>query len=134
MTRIWRQRKREIRPSDLRAEGVVEIGAAPGTSVLYVRTIGKLYLFHPSYLRDRALDAYAVELAVRWLEDGISGAQVAGNLGVDQATVQRALSDAGYERLNRSPSERRGHDRVSQRLGNRRGSHIVRRAVASTVP
>jgi hypothetical protein len=123
---VWRRPKQIVSPADLRAEGVVELGGFPGTSVLYVRTSSRLLLFHVECLRDRALDAYAVTLAVNWIEDGLTSAQVAGNLGVNEVTLRRALLAAGYERIGLSATERRGHRRMgSPRLGNRRG-RIVR--------
>jgi hypothetical protein len=126
-------RKLAVRPAELRAEGVLDLGAASETSVLYVRTADRLYLFHADCMRDRVLDGYAITLAVNWIEDGFTSAEVAGNLGVNKATLQRALSDAGYERVPLSPSERRGHRRMGLRLrlGNRRGQLIRRTASPS---
>lgn len=83
----------------LRAEGVVEVGRAAGTSVLFVRTRVKIHLIHATSLPDRALDAYAVQLAVTWIDGhGLPGHEVAQNLGVNEATLRKELASAGYER------------------------------------
>lgn len=110
-----------VSPAELRARGVAELGRASSTSVLYVLTSDRLYLFHAENLPDRALDAYAVAQAVLRIEGGVSSAQIARDLGVDAATLQRALLAAGYERVGASEDERRRHDRTARPMGNRRG-------------
>jgi len=134
LSRVWRQRKREITPAQLRAEGVVELGGASGTSVLYVRTPGRLYLFHVEYLKDRALDAYAVALAVNWIENGFTSAEVARNLSVSETTLRNALSAAGYERLSAPQIDQLRHARMAYRLGNRKGRLVARRPDEGAAP
>lgn len=96
-----------VTPASLRAEGVLEIGCATGTSVLFVRTKVKIHLLHTTSLPDRVLDDYAVGLAVNWIEShGMPSYEVARNLGVNETTLRKALSKAGYERT--SPSQREG--------------------------
>lgn len=102
----WRLRKSSVSPAELRARGVLEVGRASGTSVLYVRTPGRVYLFHAESLVDRVLDAYAVELAVGWLDWGATSTEVASNLGVSVTTLRSALLAAGYERVGGLPSGR----------------------------
>jgi hypothetical protein len=110
-----------VTPASLRSEGVIEIGRAIGTSLLFVRTLKMIHMFHVRSVPDRALDAYAVTLAVNWIENGVPSVEVAGNLDVDQKTLCRALAQAGYERLSPSQTEQRRHARMSYKLGNRRG-------------
>lgn len=113
-----------ITPASLRAEGVLEIGCAPGTSVLYVRTRAKLHLFHVTWLPDRQLDDYAVSLAVNWIEGhGLPGYVVADNLGVNENTLRKALLAAGYERAIVPPKT----EALSSKRGNRRGGRFMRR-------
>jgi DNA-binding CsgD family transcriptional regulator len=119
-TRTWRRPRIAISPAALRAEGVVELGRAPATSVLYVLTSDRLCLFHVASVPDRALDGYAVELAVSWIGNGIASSEVADNLGVSEPTLQNALLAAGYERVSASRT-----DRVRHRA-NRRG-RLVRK-------
>jgi hypothetical protein len=117
-------------PSSLRAEGVLEIGRASGTSALFVLTRKKLHLLHTSTVqdRDRELDAYAVQLAVCWIENGLPSYEVAGNLDVGEPTLRRALAAAGYERLSASKQESLQHVRMAKKLGNRRGRLVLRSA------
>lgn len=83
----------------LRAEGVLEIGCAAGTSVLFVRTRVKIHLLHATALPDRELDDYAVQLAVTWIDEhGLPGHVVARNLSVGEETLRKALARSGYER------------------------------------
>jgi hypothetical protein len=105
----------------LLAEGIVEIGRAPGTSFLFVLTKKKLHVFHAEALPDRTLDGYAVQLAVTWIEGGLRSFEVAENLGVSQPTLRAALVQAGYERLTPSQNEQRTHARMARKLGNRSG-------------
>jgi hypothetical protein len=111
-----------VTPASLREEGVLEIGCAPGTSVLFVQTKKKLHLLHAASLPDRQLDDYAVMLAVNWIEDhGLPSCKVAQNLGVNETTLRKALADAGYARI--SPAQQQGlvHARAARKFGNRRG-------------
>jgi len=113
-----------VSPASLRAEGVLEVGCAPGTSILFVRTRVKLHLLHTTSLPDRALDDYAVRLAVNWIEDhGLASCDVAKNLGVSQPTLRLALNKAGYARLGASDAQhaQRAGARASRKFGNRRG-------------
>lgn len=118
-SRVILQPATQVSPASLRAEGVVEIGRALDTSVLFVLTKGKLYILHAASLPDRALDDYAVELAVNWIENDASSCEVARNLGVSEPTLRLALAAAGYER----PSNERNRPRkgASRTRGNRRG-------------
>lgn len=112
--------KHHVTAASLRAEGVLEIGRATDTSVLFVRTRLKLHLIHMANLPDRQLDDYAVRLAVTWIEDqGLPSIAVAKNLGVTQETLRKALAAAGFERLTPMEYQQR-KDARSQR-GNRRG-------------
>ena len=109
-----------VTPASLRAEGILEIGCATATSVLFVRTKVKLHLLHSTYLPDRDLDDYAVGLAVNWIEGhGLPSYEVARNLGVNETTLRTALTKAGYERV--TPSQREGlvHARASRKPGRR---------------
>jgi hypothetical protein len=115
-----------VTPASLRAEGVLEIGRATGTSVLFVRTCVKLHLLHSTSLPDRELDDYAVMLAVNWIEDhGLPSYEVARNLAVSETTLRTALVKAGYERVTPLQHEALAHARASRKIGNRRG-HLSR--------
>src|SRR5262245_27265186 len=114
-------RKDKISPAALRSEGVVEVGRASETSLLFVVTRSRLCLFHAADLPDRALDDYAVRRAVDWIEDGGSSTEAARNLGVNQETLRRALLAAGYERLRARVHEQLAHARAARKFGNRRG-------------
>jgi len=102
-------------PEALRAEGILEIGRAPGTSVLYVRTRVKFHVLHVTWLPDRRLDDYSVRLAVSWIENqGMPSCEVASNLGVTADVLRKALLAAGYERVagvERKRGSQRGHRR-----------------------
>ena len=117
-----------ITPEALRAEGVLEVGRAEGTNVLYVRTCVKLHLLHAAGLPDRRLDDYAVSLAVRWIEDcGLPSYEVASNLGVNETTLRQALLAAGHERsITTSPA--------TQKRGNRRRRFMRRVAAEIAAP
>ena len=111
-----------ITPASLRAEGILEMGCAQGTSILFVRTLVKLHLFHATWLPDRQLDDYAVSLAVTWIEGhGLPSYEVAKNLGVSENTLRRALTKAGYERLTPKQHGQLANARASRKFGNRRG-------------
>jgi hypothetical protein len=119
----------------LRAEGVLEIGRAAGTSVLFVRTRVKIHLLHVTALPDRELDDYAVQLAVTWIDEhGLPGHAVARNLGVGEETLRKALARAGYERAlawRYTPRASRGRGG----RGNRSGGRLKRvRDVALQTP
>ena len=120
-----------VTPELLRAEGILEIGCATGTSVLFVRTRVKLHLIHSTWLPDRQLDDYAVSLAVTWIEDhGLPSYEVAKNLGVSETTLRRALTAAGYERLSPEQHEQLSRARSARTFGNRRG-RLVRASKAA---
>lgn len=126
VARVRKARVRKVRvritPSSLRAEGILEIGCALGTSLLFVRTRLKLHLLHATWLPDRQLDTYAVNLAVAWIEtQGLSSRAVAKNLGVSDATLRRALTTAGYERLSPALQAQLAQARSARKFGNRRG-------------
>lgn len=109
-------------PASLRAEGVLEIGCATGTSVLFVRTRIKLHLLHTTWLPDRQLDDYAVSLAVTWIEGhGLPSCEVAKNLGVSETTLRHALTAAGYERITPERHDQLARARSARKFGNRRG-------------
>lgn len=111
-----------ITPESLRAEGILEIDRAQGTSVLFVRTRVKIHLLHSTWLPDRQLDDYAVNLAVTWIEDhGLPSCEVAKNLGVSEPTLRRALTAAGYERLSPEQHGQLAGARSARTFGNRRG-------------
>ena len=119
-----------VTPTALRAEGILEIGRVPGTSVLFVQTRVKLHLLHSTWLPDRQLDDYAVSLAVTWIEGhGLPSCTVANNLGVSETTLRNALTKAGYERLSPAQHAALAVARSARKLGNRRG-----RLVRSTRP
>ena len=120
-----------VTPESLRAEGILEIGCAKGTSVLFVRTIVKLHLLHSTWLPDRQLDDYAVSLAVTWIEGhGLPSYEVAKNLGVSETTLRRALTEAGYERLSPEQHNQLAIARSARKFGNRRG-RLVRSSEAA---
>jgi len=109
-----------VTPSSLRAEGILEMGSATGTSLLFVRTRVKLHLLHATWLPDRHLDNYAVRLAVTWIEDhGLPSCTVAKNLGVSEVTLRGALAAAGYARL--TPLQSAQLIQARSKIGNRRG-------------
>ena len=113
---------KRITPSALRAEGVVEIGAALGTSVLFVLTRRGLHLFRSDALPDRTLDRYGVDLAVTWMGLGAHSEHVARDLGITEANLRRSLLAAGYQRLTSAQLEQRQYSRMRRgRGGNRRG-------------
>ena len=116
MTRVYAIKK--VSAADLRAEGILDVGCASGTSVLYVRTRRRLHLFHVQSMPDRALDDYAIQLAVTWIDMGASLEQVARNLGVDDRNLSRDLAAAGYVRLRSPAVQQRCHARLHG--GNRR--------------
>ena len=112
----------KVTPEALRAEGILEIGCAKGTSVLFVRTHVKLHLIHSTWLPDRPLDDYAVRLAVTWIEGhGLPSCEVAKNLGVSETTLRSALTAAGYERLSPEQHDQLARARSARKFGNRRG-------------
>lgn len=109
-----------VTPASLRAEGIVEMGCTPGTSVLFVRTRVKLHLVHATWLPDRQLDDYAVRLAVNWIEGfGMPSYEVAKNLDVGETTLRKALSAAGYERLGPERHEQLAQARAARKPGKR---------------
>ncbi len=117
-----------VTPAALRAEGVLEVGCAIGTSVLYVRTRAKLHLLHVTWLPDRRLDDYAVSLAMNWIENcGMRSYEVANNFGVSEDTLRRALLAAGHERaVSARPA--------ALKRGNRRGRFMRRDAAQASAP
>jgi hypothetical protein len=118
-----------VTPASLRAEGILEMGCATGTSLLFVRTRVKLHLIHATWLPDRHLDDYAVRLAVTWIEDhGLHSCTVAKNLGVSETTLRGALAAAGYARLTPLQSAQRIQAR--SKIGNRR-DRLVRTTEAA---
>lgn len=120
-----------VTPESLRAEGILEIGCAKGTSVLFVRTHVKLHLLHATGLPDRKLDDYAVRMAVTWIEDhGLASCEVAKNLGVSEPTLRSALAVAGYERLTPKQRASCATARSARKLGNRRGRLVCANADA----
>jgi hypothetical protein len=120
-SRLILQPATRVSPTSLRAEGIIELGRVAQTSVLFVRTRKRLYLFHVESLPNRTLDDYAVNLAVNWIENGASSRQVARDLEISEPNLCRALAAAGYERLARTEVELRRHQRIASKLGNRRG-------------
>jgi hypothetical protein len=120
-----------ITAASLRDEGVLEIGCAPGTSVLYVRTRVKLHIIHTTWMPDRHLDDYAVRLAVAWIQDqGMSNIEVAKNLGVNENTLRKALTTAGFERVSAAQQETLVRARAARKFGNRRGRLVQTRPEA----
>ena len=121
----------QVTPTSLRDEGVLEIGCATGTSVLYVRTRVKLHIIHTTWLPDRQLDDYAVKLAVAWIQDqGMSNVEVAKNLGVSENTLRLALTAAGYERVSPAQQQSLVRARAARKFGNRRGRLVQARPEA----
>jgi len=122
-----------VTPTALRAEGILEIGRVPGTSVLFVQTRAKLHLLHSTWLPDRQLDDYAVSLAVTWIEGhGLPSCTVANNLGVSETTLRNALTKAGYERLSPAQHAALAVARSARKIGNRRGRLVRSRATTNT--
>lgn len=108
----WRDAKGKISPGQLRDEGVIDIGRARGTAVCFVRTARGLHLFHAKLLPDRALDSYAISLAVNWLELGHSADWVASNFDVNATHLTAELERAGYQRISiQDGKQRAGADR-----------------------
>ncbi len=110
----WRRSGERVTPASLRAESIIEIGCATGTSFLYVLTKKKLHVLHTSGLPDRKLDDYAISLAVNWIENGMPSYEVASNFGISEPTLRYALAAAGYERLTLPAASK----------GNRRGKLV----------
>lgn len=124
----------QITPAALRAEGVLEVGRAIGTSVLYVRTREKLHLLHTTWLPDRRLDDYAVSLAMSWIENyGLPSYEVANNLGVTDTTLRQALLAAGYERVISEQDASKSRATKGTNRSNRRG-RFMRREAAHASP
>jgi len=108
--------------TDLRSEGIEEIGCAPGTSVLFVRTRKGLHVLHATWVPERQLDDYAVRLAVTWIEGhGMPSCAVAKNLGISEPALRKALLAAGYDRLSPELLAQRAGARAARKIGNRKG-------------
>jgi hypothetical protein len=106
----------------LRAEGIEEIGCAPGTSVLFVRTRKGIHVLHTTWVPERQLDDYAVRLAVTWIEScGMPSCTAAKNLGVSETALRNALLAAGYDRLSPELLAQRTGAREERKIGSRRG-------------
>lgn len=104
----------------LRAEGILEIGRATGTSVVFVRTRQRLHFLHATWVPDRQLDEYAVRLAVTWIEGhGLPSCAVAKNLGISEPVLRKALSAAGYERLDPARHAQLADARSARKPGKR---------------
>lgn len=88
----WKQ----ISPCQLRQEGVIEIGAVPNTSIVFVLTEEGLHLFHTVSIPDRIFDAYAVAMIITRFEAGSSLTKIANDLGVDPDHVFATLRKVGY--------------------------------------
>lgn len=104
-------------PAQLFDEGVVSLGIVPGTSVLYVETDQRVFFTHMTWLPNRKLDGYAVQLAVAWISMGGTTEGVSDDLGVDHKNLRLALEAAGYER------------KVTGHPGNRRGKLVLKGAL-----
>lgn len=119
-TQAAASKRSSVTPASLRSEGVLEIGCATGTSVLFVRTKVKIHLLHTTSLPDRVLDDYAVSMAVNWIEShGMASYEVARNLGVTDTTLRNALSKAGYERITASQRQGLVTARAARKPGRR---------------
>ena len=104
----------------LRVEGILEIGRATDTSVVYVRTRLRLHVLHATWVPDRPLDEYAVRLAVTWIEGhGLPSCAVAKNLGISEPVLRKALSAAGYERLDPARHAQLADARSARKPGKR---------------
>ena len=104
----------------LRAEGILEIRRATDTSVVFVRTRQRLHLLHATWVPDRQLDEYAVRLAVTWIEGhGLPSCAVAKNLGISEPVLRKALSAAGYERLDPARHAQLADARSARKPGKR---------------
>ncbi len=124
-----RNRRGLISLTELREEGVREIVRAPGTSVIFVWTTVSLRIFHAKQLPDRDLDAYAIGLAVRWLETGVPACEVASRLDVAEEHLAKSLEREGYERqsLNdRGPRQGSAQRRRDNATGGRGGEWSAR--------
>jgi len=114
--------------AELRAERVLEVGRATGTSVLFVLTERGLHLLHVEAVPDRRLDGYAIQLATTWLEYGHSAYEVASNLGITAAHLASELDAAGYERraLNDTGPREGATARRKEKLKRSKGRTLVR--------
>ena len=119
----------------LRAEGILEIERATSTSVVFVRTRQRLHLLHATWVPDRPLDDYAVRLAVTWIEGhGLPSCTVAKNLGISEPVLRKALSAAGYERLDPARHAQLADARAARKPGKRGRLVRTTRVEANTCP
>lgn len=85
-----------ISPTELRAEGVLELGCVGGT--LFVLTNKCLHLFHVLELPQRKLDAWGVARAIDRLRSGqVLFAELAHELGIHKDRLREDLYAAGVD-------------------------------------
>jgi len=85
-----------IRTSDLRNEGVFEVGRALGTSELFVVTDERVFLCHVQAVPARRLDSYGADVAVALLQCGTPLRELASGLGVTEDDLRSATRARGY--------------------------------------
>jgi hypothetical protein len=108
----------------LRDEGVLDVGAVPGTCFVYVTTQSRTVLFHARELPLRKLDAYGAHRAVYWLERGVPSYRYAEAIGVSETELCRALLSIGYARRSSEQRAQLDAARASRKFGHRRGALV----------
>lgn len=101
----------------LRDEGVLELGRAQASSVMFVLTQRRLVLFHVHEMPARRLDAWGIARAIERLEDGAAVSELAADLEIDMTQLGRALATAGWIK----PPASRGAWKRGRRISRGRG-------------
>lgn len=99
MTRVAVIRK--VSPSDLRAEGVVDLGGVTDTSVLFVRTKVSVHLFHAELMPPRKLDAWGISKVIERLEGGDELRTLSRDIGIEPGTLAEDLALHGWKSSSR---------------------------------
>jgi len=83
-----------IRTSDLRSEGVFEVGRVLG--VLFVVTEDRVFLCHVQAMPARRLDSYGADVAIALMQSGTPLRELASGLGVTEDDLRSATRARGY--------------------------------------
>lgn len=86
----------QVSPTQLRHEGVEEIGRVDSTALLYVRTKRGIHLLHIELIAERKLDAYGHQRMFDMLDGGMPITKVSAYLGISQKAISRELVAIGY--------------------------------------
>jgi hypothetical protein len=95
--------KLRLTGSNLRAEGVIEIGACAGTNILYVKTTRRFCLFYADQVANYVpkLSPWGLRWAQDLLDRGHTPLDVSQRLGLTSQhihTLTQQLAGAGYEK------------------------------------